>query len=119
MFAVILVAGDWILATAFGDRFREGHQVLVILMAGNLSFVVLGLSAVVLVMGGYQRFAMGISARWIAVVVPMITIAAFVGGPTALAVTSALGSTGLLALLGLGVWATMGVRVYPTLRPRH
>lgn len=27
-------------------------------------------------------------------------------------------STGLLALLGIGVWATMGIRVYPTLRPR-
>ncbi len=117
LFVITWVAGDEILAILYGEEFRQAHQLLVILMVGNLSFVALGMSAVVLIMAGYQRFAMWLSLSWLAVVAVATTTVAVLGGPTPLAIVSALGSTGFLVVLAVGAWAVTGVRVYPTSRP--
>jgi O-antigen/teichoic acid export membrane protein len=58
---VFLVAGPWILETAFGDGYSDAYPILAILSLGRLVAVWAGSAGVTLMMTGYQKTMMKIT----------------------------------------------------------
>lgn len=110
---VALVAGDVILTVLYGTEFADGHRYLGVLLLGNVSIIAFGVGTTVLIMARRQRLAMWISLAWLAMIGPTAALAALVGGPTALALASSLGTVGLVSLQAFAAWVVTGARLYP------
>jgi O-antigen/teichoic acid export membrane protein len=75
LWITVLIFPSQILAL-FGDEFRQGGEVLVLMFTGQMLFGIFGIGGEILMMGGYERLAR--RSLFLAVLVCILTCAVFV-----------------------------------------
>ena len=113
----MLVAPGAVLGLVYGEGFRDGGLVLVLLSVGFIVNVLMGLAGTTLSMAGKE--GLGAQVQWAGVVLRVVLVvpAALWGGVVGLAVAASLVSS----LVFVAMWARtrreLGVSTHVTLRP--
>lgn len=110
--ALALVFGSDILLGVIGEEFRAALPVVIILIAGQFAYVLIGPSGLVLAMSGNERINLGITLVGTTFLLLSMPIAAHYGGLVGLAVCAA--SVGVLRqlLAYLVVRQRLGIRIW-------
>lgn len=86
-----VVAGGPLLALIYGEHYRAGASLLVILSIGQLIAVLTGVCGLVLVMTGHQRLLLLVTAATVVATVVMLVVAVPLWGMVGAAVVSTVG----------------------------
>lgn len=110
--ALVLVFGSDILLGVIGEEFRAALPVVIILIAGQLAYAIIGPSGLVLAMSGNERINLGITLIGTTLLLISVPIAARFGGLTWLAVCVA--SVGVVRQLiaYVVVRQRLGIRIW-------
>ena len=110
--------GPWALGFLFGDYYRRGGTVLLVLAVGGFLTSIGGISGTTLMMAGEQMAAMWITMFVAVVTITSSAIAADTAGALGVAVAMAFGVTLQNVLTVATVRARLGIWVYPDLSLR-
>ena len=120
---VLLVAATWLLAPQvlriYGEGLDDAALYLAVLATGGLGMAVCGSCAVLLVVTGHGRTAARAVGLALLVVVPAAVLAAQLGGPLALALTSAAATVVLFGSYAVACRRAFGTAPLPGLQLRH
>ena len=113
----MLLAPGFLLEVVFGDPFRAGAPMLVLLTLGGVANVLTGLCAVALTMSRHE--AVVARMQWVGVVARLAlgTTGGLLWGGPGLALAAALVSVGMSVSLWRLSIGRLGLKTHPTLRP--
>jgi O-antigen/teichoic acid export membrane protein len=99
---VLAVVGEFALQFAYGTSMRDANILLVILAASGIAQAAFNVNISLLIIGGYVDEVSRTALRVLIVAFPIAVAAAFLGGPTELAIASSCG----VAALAFCEWRT-------------
>jgi O-antigen/teichoic acid export membrane protein len=112
-FAICVVAAGPVLGLLFGDEFRNGSTILVILAAAQVVQVLTGLCGIVLAMTGHERVVLGVSVVAAIAAVILDWIGATLWGGTGLALASATTTSLMFTSFWILARTRTGIRTHP------
>lgn len=112
---IFILFPEWIMSL-FGEQFKQGAQVLVILTAGQFFYVSTGLAGYLLIMSGYERLVfinlVGSALLLMLLNLWLIPSYGFLGSAIATSVASSVRNIIALTI----VWKKMGIMLFPNIR---
>lgn len=108
---ILFAVGDFILALAFGEGYREALPVVLVLGAGIVARAATGPNAYALLMAGDARLLLRRNAACALLFLPLEAVAAHLGGLVGLAAVSALAVCALHGWLAWTVRARLGLNL--------
>ena len=109
----LVLLGPWALTLLFGDYYRRGSTVLLVLAASSFLSSMGGYSGIALMMAGEQVAAMRITVFVAAVTIAGTAVAAHTAGALGVAIAMACGVTLQNVLTFVAVRARLGIWAYP------